>query len=288
MACRPLRRPQPASRHAFLIAQSGGRRLDGVLISLAAAHRRCPDAALHRLDCDYRRVRHRSLLNPVELSYTHEMVKHLLTGVAFAIISATAAFAQTNVPGPIATPDGQAVVRGHRKYEPGPAGVPGARAEPALVAPPDRDRVPGDMPPTEALFDSINRGDTVAAREAIGRGADIQGRNVLGLTALEQAVDLGRNDISFLLLSLRGGAGFGTTGGPQATQANASSPAATRAQRQAEARETAKARRQQVADDRASRSTSTAPVAARNARLFAGDGGAPVPQAGFLGFDSAR
>ena len=227
-------------------------------------------------------------MNLRNLSYTHEMVRPLLVGVAFTIIGASAAFAQTTVPGPIATPDGQSVVRGHRKYEPGPAGVPGARAEPALVAPADRDRVPADMPPTEALFDSINRGDAVAAREAIGRGADIQGRNVLGLTPLEQAVDLGRNDISFLLLSLRGGAGFSTTGGPQAAQAAANSPASSRAQRQADAREAAKARRQQIADDRASRGTPAAPVAARNARLFAGDGGAPVPQAGFLGFDSAR
>ena len=216
------------------------------------------------------------------------MMKHLLAGVALTIVSATAVFAQTTaIPGPIATPDGQAAVRGHRKYEPGPAGVPGARAEPALVAP--ADRVPTDMPPTEALFDAINRGDTVAARDAIGRGADIEGRNVLGLTPLEQSVDLGRNEISFLLLSLRGGAGYDTAKGPRsAAQAATNSPANTRAQRQAEAREAANARRQQLADERAARRAPAAPVVSRNARLFAGDGGAPVPQAGFLGFDSAR
>ena len=226
-------------------------------------------------------------MNQAELSYTVKMVRHLIAGVAFTIVSATAAFAQTAVPGPISTPDGQGAVRGHRKYEPGPAAIPGARAEPALVAP--ADRVPTDMPPTEALFDAINRGDTVAARDAIGRGADIHGRNVLGLTPLEQSVDLGRNDISFLLLSLRGGEGFSTSGGPRAAaQADAGSPAATRAQRQADAQEAAKARRQQVADERASRRTPAVPATSRNARLFAGDGGAPVPQAGFLGFDSAR
>ncbi len=214
------------------------------------------------------------------------MTRHLLAGVAFTIISASAALAQTNIPGPIATPDGQGAVRGHRKYEPGPAGVPGARAEPALVAP--AERVPTDMPPTEALFDAINRGDTVAARDAIGRGADIHGRNVLGLTPLEQSVDLGRNDISFLLLSLRGGAGYDTAAAPRGSAPADTSPAATRARRQAEAREAATARRQQLAEDRASRRAPVVPAAPRNARLFAGDGGAPVPQAGFLGFDSAR
>ena len=219
------------------------------------------------------------------------MVRYLVAALAFTFVGAAAGFAQTTVPGPIASPDGQASSRGHRKVEPVPAGVPGARAEPALVAP--AEGIATDMPPTEALFDSINRGDTAAAREAIGRGADIHGRNILGLTPLEQSVDLGRSDISFLLLSLRGGAGFNTATGPGAgAQPAKTTPSDTRAQRQAEARESAKARREQAALDRASPSAPpSAPASAaapRNARLFAGDGGAPVPQAGFLGFDSAR
>ena len=215
------------------------------------------------------------------------MVRNLLASVAFTILGATAAFAQATVPGPISTPDGQPTVRGHRKVESTPAGVPGARAEPDLVAP--ADRIPTDMPPNEALFDAINRGDTVSAREAIGRGADIHARNVLGLTPLEQSVDLGRSDISFLLLSLRGGAGYNTSTGPRDTaQTGNAAPANARAQRQAEAREAANARRQQLAEERASRAAPVGPVPARNARLLAGDGGTPVPQAGFLGFGSAR
>ena len=224
-------------------------------------------------------------MNRLELSYTVKMVKYLLAGVAFTIVSATTVLAQMTPPGPVATPDGRRAARGHPKYEPSPAGVPGARAEPALVAP--AEGIATDMPPTEALFDAINRGDTVAAREAIGRGADIHGRNVLGLTALEQSVDLGRNEISFLLLSLRGGAGFSAASRDTAG-VEKSSPAAARAQRQAEALATAKARRQQLAEDRASPRVPATPAAPRNAHLFAGDGGAPVPQAGFLGFDSAR
>ena len=61
------------------------------------------------------------------------------------------------------------------------------------------------MEPTEALFDAINRGDIGTARDAISRGADLHGHNVLGMTPLELSVDLGRNDISFMLLSMRGG-----------------------------------------------------------------------------------
>ena len=59
------------------------------------------------------------------------------------------------------------------------------------------------MQPTDALFDAINRGDIATARDAISRGADLQGQNILGMTPLELSVDLGRNDISFMLLSMR-------------------------------------------------------------------------------------
>ncbi len=170
--------------------------------------------------------------------------------------------------------------------QPAPAGVPGARAEPALVAP--ADRVPTDMPPTEALFDAVNRGDLAAAKEAIGRGADIHGHDVLGLTPLELSVDLGRNDISFLLLSLRSGEGYSPSGVPKQAAQAPETPADRRAARRAEQ----EARRQQQAADRqaarAERSARAAPAQPRTARLFAGDGGAPVPQAGFLGFGSAR
>ena len=61
-----------------------------------------------------------------------------------------------------------------------------------------------DLAPTDALFDAIARGDIVSARDAIKRGADFNARNMLGLTPVDESIDLGRNDITFLLLSLRG------------------------------------------------------------------------------------
>ncbi|MGI4795959.1 MAG: hypothetical protein ACRYF2_07675 [Janthinobacterium lividum] len=206
------------------------------------------------------------------------MVRHIFAAAVISLVGISVAQAQSTVPKPIITPDGQTGMRGKRPTEAPPAAVPGARADSALSAPAERSGV--DMPPTEALFDSINRGDVVAAREAIGRGADIHGRNILGLTPLEQAVDLGRNDISFLLLSLRSGLGYNTVaGGP-------SQPAAP-LDRRAAAQETARARREQRDQARAT-AAAAKPAAPRTAHLFAGDGGAPVPQAGFLGFDSAR
>ncbi len=205
---------------------------------------------------------------------------------SFVLAGAPAALAQRGTSlGPIAAPGGGEGSGRQRKPEaPAPSGVPGARAEPELVAP--AERVPTDMPPTEALFDAINRGDINATKEAIGRGADIHGRNVLGLTPTELAVDLGRNDISFLLLSLRGGAGYNSSALPRPTTASVPK---TRAEIVAERRAEQQARRREAEAARASaRNEPRTAAPARAARLFAGDGGNPVPQAGFLGFDSAR
>jgi hypothetical protein len=212
------------------------------------------------------------------------MMRSIVAGVAGALLlSALPAFAQTSlhnaVPGPITGANGRAT-QDRAAPVPTPAGVPGARAEPTEVAPADRPAA--DMPPTEALFDSINRGDLAAAKEAINRGADIHGHNVLGLTPLELSVDLGRSNISFLLLSLRGGSGYSTTSGP-AAPARPQTPAERRAAAQADQQE----RRREARAARAAAAPVAAP-APRTARLFAGDGGAPVPQAGFLGFDSVR
>ena len=151
-----------------------------------------------------------------------------------------------------------------------PPALPGSRGEPGAVAP--ATKLPGEMQPTEALFDSVNRGDTAAGRDAIGRGADLNARNVLGLTPLELAVDLGRNELAFLLLSMRGASD--PAQGRDAARP-APPPALTAAERRAASRA-------------ASRPASAATVSPAAPRLFAGNGGAPIPQAGFLGFDPAR
>jgi hypothetical protein len=153
-----------------------------------------------------------------------------------------------------------------------PDAVPGAKARPDSVTPASKGST--DLPPTEALFDAVNRGDIVSARDAISRGADLDSTNLLGLTPIELSVDLGRNDISFLLLSLRG-----ASAGARSAVAAAAPPALTAAERRAAARRGIPA---------AASVTRTAPPAPspQAPAVYAGNGGAPMPEAGFLGFGS--
>jgi len=159
------------------------------------------------------------------------------------------------------------------KREPVPDTLPGAKAR-APVAP--ASKTPSDLAPNEAMFDAINRGDIATVKDALSRGAELNARNVLGMTPLELSVDLGRNDISFLLLSMRG------DGAPTPVRANPGQQMTQKAT--AADLKAAKASR---------RATHAAPTPAQVAakpvttpRLFANDGGSPVPNAGFLGFDS--
>jgi hypothetical protein len=150
-----------------------------------------------------------------------------------------------------------------------PPALPGAASRADSVAP--ATRIPTDMSPNDALFDAINRGDIAAARDALSRGADLGARNLLGMTPTELSVDLGRNDISFLLLSYRG-SDSSSSGPPQAqAQGKPSAPPP-----KAVAGKTAK---EPVVPVKA-----VVPVVPQTPRLFANDGGTPVPGAGFLGF----
>jgi hypothetical protein len=159
---------------------------------------------------------------------------------------------------------------------PAPAALPGltARQAPAPI-PADPN---ASLSPTAALFDAINRGDLAAARDAVTRGASLEERNVLGLTAIEAAVDQGRNDILFFLLSVRP-----SLRGPQAPPAASLTPA----QRAAREREAAQAARE-AARAMGAGTGPRGPAPPTRPRLFANDGGAPRPEIGFLGFDAGR
>ncbi|MFH5925810.1 ankyrin repeat domain-containing protein [Roseomonas xinghualingensis] len=182
-----------------------------------------------------------------------------------------------NRPPPPALPG----LAGRRPVEPIPAETPAS-----------------NLPPTAALFDAINRGDLGAVREAMGRGADLNARNQLGLMPLDAAVDQGRQEIVFYLLSARGSVIS------EPTQAPAVPAPAARGGRSAPAASASlgspPAGRLSPEEDRPSppsgllrdppRGGMPAPAAAMpaRARLFAGDGGAPRPEIGFLGFDAGR
>ncbi len=184
--------------------------------------------------------------------------------------------------GPLFKPKGAAPTA------PAPTALPGAQTDPSRVAPADKSI--HDTPPNEALFDGINRGDIATVRDAISRGADLDSQSVLGQSPLELSIDLGRNDITFLLLSLRG------TGD---SSRSARAPAQLDAQTQTTTAKSRKAAAAAATADRAEARTKTRahppttgvaarePVAApiRSSQEFAsGNGGTPNPAVGFLGF----
>ena len=197
--------------------------------------------------------------------------------VASTIGSASVVLAQMVDPSSPQAMMGRAAARGPDMNKPAvvpPPALPGAASRADSVAP--ATKLGTDMSPNDALFDAIDRGDIVAARDAMSRGADLEAHNVLGMTPMELSVDLGRNDISFLLLSYRS-----TDSSPRATaqaQTNAAAPVA--APKAAAAKS---GPREQVVPVKA-----VVPTAPVTPRLFANDGGTPVPNAGFLGFGTGR
>jgi hypothetical protein len=195
------------------------------------------------------------------------------SSLAIAVLAATPQLAQAQMFDQIGKGGGQQSAP-PPKVAPPPA-LPGAESN-GSAAPASRS--PSDMEPTEALFDAINRGDAAGARDAIGRGADLHGQNVLGLTPLELAVDLGRNDIAFILLSMRGADDDRSR--PQTAVKTAAGKAAPKPSQTKRSQQTAARSPAKVA--------ASAPAPAQTARLFSGDGGAPNPNAGFLGFDTSH
>jgi hypothetical protein len=171
---------------------------------------------------------------------------------------------------PLKTPS---VSKGGPSYGTTPA-LPGTKANQDRVTP--SDKPVSEMSPNDALFDAINRGDVADARDAINRGADLQARNILGLTPIDLAVDLSRNDITMLLLSLRDA----TT--PAKPGKSAAKVAATDGK---------SAKPAPVASARTPRMAAAKPGAAEppvRRQLVSSDPGTPAPQVGFLGFGGAR
>ena len=136
-----------------------------------------------------------------------------------------------------------------------PPAIPGAVSSPDRVAPAAKNAI--DLDPDAALFDAIDRGDITAARDALGRGADLSAKNVLGQTPLDMSIDLSRNDITFLLLSMRAQNG---------DQAPAASPTGDEQ------------------DATLAAPSSRAELAAPPTIHAVPGGGTPAPSQGFLGF----
>jgi hypothetical protein len=97
-----------------------------------------------------------------------------------------------------------------------PPAIPGAVSS-GEAAPASKNAA--EMSPNEALFDAINRGDAAGARDAMNRGAQLDSHNVLGQTPIDAAIEANRNDITFMLLSLRSSIAPG--GPPHTTRVSA-------------------------------------------------------------------
>jgi ankyrin repeat protein len=119
------------------------------------------------------------------------------------------------------------------------------------------------MSPNDALFDAINRGDGAAARDAMNRGAQLDAKNVLGQTPIDAAIEANRNDITFLLLSMRGTA---PSHGLHATQTAQGPNAATARDRHGRPIVQVKAQKE------------------RAHPVLSADRGTPNPAVGFTGF----
>lgn len=126
-----------------------------------------------------------------------------------------------------------------------------------------------DVNPTQILFDAINVGNLRLAQEAVGRGADLHAENVLGQTPLEMSVDLNRDRITFLLLSMRG-----YNNSPQQL-ASVSTESSGVTVKNGKASMSVKGKNK--------RGTMTA---SNGAAYIAQKGGIPKPEIGFLGFQN--
>lgn len=191
------------------------------------------------------------------------MRRLLLASLATLLLPAVAAQAQydpTRPRGPLQpnTPGAAPAVA--------PPPLPGAGSGSGGAIP--SDKPVASMSPNDELFDAITRGDMAAARDAVSRGADLEARNVLGLTPIDAAVDQGRTEIAFYLLAARGTA--------QPSRAPATASIARPPGRGAP-----------LATPPAARGPAT-PAAVMQPKLWADDGGTPRPEAGFLGFDAGR
>ena len=190
----------------------------------------------------------------------------LLAWIALPMGEAAAQFGRGSTTSRVPRDTGTAV----RPPPPALPGLQNRRAPEPIPADPTQ-----VLSPNAALFDAINRGDLPAARDAVARGADLESRNVLGLTPTDAAVDQGRNEIMFYLLSVRGGT---RVGGPPPEAAPAAAKPGKRGA----------AAGPRPAAGEIDRNVPMPAPTVRNVRLWAGDGGAPVPDIGFLGFDAGR
>jgi hypothetical protein len=200
-------------------------------------------------------------------------MRHVVLLIAAIVAAPSVGFAQGRFGSATSAPGGSSDPRLQPQQRERPPGLPGLLGRQAPVIPA---QTPGSsMNPNDALFDAISRGDVPAARDAVARGAEPTARNALGLTAYDSAVDQGRPEMIFYVLSLRGGSISGSSAVPvEPPRLSGTAPRAA-AGRGRDA-------------TRASPAAEPSRPAPQRARLWAHDGGAAREEVGFLGFDAGQ
>ena len=225
---------------------------------------------------------------------TRMMVTRVAPGLVAGLVLAFAwpshrAEAQAALPTP--TSVGPVVKGGSGIAAPQPSapGLPGAQQS-GMV---NKGIVNSDLlSPNDQLFDAIDRGDTSAARDAIARGAELTATNAVGQTPIDESVALGRNEITFLLVTLlhAGGSNIVDAQGPMAMPPPNTLGLSSKDERAvstpvsffgAQHPGTPTRHKPRYASEAA------APAAPVSAPSYADTTGAPVPAAGFVGFGSS-
>jgi hypothetical protein len=229
---------------------------------------------------------------------TKTIVTPAATGLLAGLVVAFAwpahkAEAQAALPSP--TSIGPVVKGGSGVAAPQPSvpGLPGARRANVV----NRGPINADLlSPNDELFDAIDRGDTSAARDAIARGAELNATNAVGQTPIDESVSLGRNDITFLLVTLlhAGGSNITDAQGPMAMPPPNTLGLSNKDER---AVSTPVSFFKPQTPPIATRHTSHYYASAENspteaeppaaAPSYSDTTGAPVPSAGFVGFGSS-
>ncbi|HTI01723.1 MAG TPA: hypothetical protein VL752_12325 [Acidisoma sp.] len=229
------------------------------------------------------------------------MSSRIITRVAPGLIAGLAAvmavpghqaYAQSALPQPTSMGPVVQGGNGNQRAQPAAPGLPGARNS----GPIQQGNIDsGLLSPNDELFDAIYRGDIGAARDALARGADLEARDAVGQTPVDVSIALGRNNITFLLVTMLK-AGGGDLSEPQGPMAQPPSNALGMSAKDQKAVSTpvsffnppptAKGKTTQKSHYRTAPKSVT-PAAEAPAPSYAGGTGAPVPAAGFVGFGAS-
>jgi hypothetical protein len=180
---------------------------------------------------------------------------------------------------------------GNQRAQPAAPGLPGARnAGPIQQGNIDS----GMLSPNDELFDAINRGDIAAARDALARGADLESRDAVGQTPVDVSIALGRNNITFLLVTMLKASGSDLSE-PQGPMAQPPSNALGMSAKDQKAVSTPvsffnppSSTGKPAQKSRYGTAHKMAPAAGEApAPSYAGGSGTPVPAAGFVGFGTS-